>query len=547
MAATLSGAWSYAVPLDETEGNARPVMPRRDTLDSSGREREHSTGSVAVSRSGAPPSLQKRSSAWDLQSDSEQAKQRRTSLRQSNTQATRKRSRNALRGKQDDSAGTVPRVDDSKWIHRDKLAQIEIKELQDAGFYVRPSRRSMSAGPGRERSTSRSRGRPTSQEQQRQIDEDEDYAAAYPTPGGSPRRRMSAVLSANGEDDNDDIGERAPVLQRPETYDPYRDSRFRPLEEGSLDQQQPPYRQHGGRPSTSRIPVSRASPAPVPQAVVDRDSPLPRSRAGSQTRNGSFDELRYTRKTRVGSIGSEILTEQNALDENSPPKTRVTKKTTPNVRKTSTGNMPAVQSPGSSHLKQQAPSSNNSKRSASSGHKSRPSTGQVHAPEGEAPWIASMYKPDPRLPPDQQMLPTHAKRMMQEQWERDGNTGTAYDKDLRLLNNDEFQKPPPAATPSLEGDLSPRSATSSPTKHTRQSPNESNSLECKSDGGGTRPPTSGGYRITPTIPSTPTMERFAPPSPFPAPPPLPRPTTSTPDAHEKREAATKKRGCCVVM
>ncbi|KAK4693694.1 hypothetical protein P7C71_g3755, partial [Lecanoromycetidae sp. Uapishka_2] len=29
-----------------------------------------------------------------------------------------------------------------------------------------------------------------------------------------------------------------------------------------------------------------------------------------------------------------------------------------------------------------------------------------------------MYKPDPRLPPDQQLLPTHAKRLQQEQWER---------------------------------------------------------------------------------------------------------------------------------
>lgn len=28
-----------------------------------------------------------------------------------------------------------------------------------------------------------------------------------------------------------------------------------------------------------------------------------------------------------------------------------------------------------------------------------------------------MYKPDPRLPPDQQMLPTHAKRLQQEQWD----------------------------------------------------------------------------------------------------------------------------------
>lgn len=552
MAATMSGAWSYAVPLGEAEDNARPVVARRETLDSTSRQRDHSTGGMGVSsRNGAAPPLQKRSSAWDLQSDSEQAKQRRTSLRQSNTQATRKRSKNALRGKQED--GPVPRVDDSKWIHRDKLAQIEIKELQEAGYYVRPSRRSMSAGPGRDRSTSRSRGRRTSQEQQWQIDNDEDYAAAYPAHEESPRK-MSTVLSADGDDEDgdDDDGQRAPVLQRPETYDPYRDSRFHPLD-GASSEQQPSYRQHSGRPSTSRIPVSRASPAPVPQAVVDRDSPLPRSRAGSQTWNGSFDEMQYNRKTRNGSIGSQVLLEQSNdpqgnSDENSPPKARMPKKTTPNGRKPSTGNAPAMQRPGSSHLKQQATTAATAKRSPSSGHKSRPSTSHMHAPEGEAPWIASMYKPDPRLPPDQQMLPTHAKRMMQEQWEKDGNTGTAYDRDLRLLNNDEFQKPKPSVSP--QEDPFPRSASSSPTKQKRPSPQRSqtgNSWEGKGDGA--RPPTSGGYRITPTIPDTPTMERFTPANlpPAPAPAPVLNPPAPTPDLSEKQEAKPKRGCCCVIM
>lgn len=544
MAATMSGAWSYAVPLGESE-NDRSVMARRETLDSSSnRERDHSAGGMG--RNGAAPPLQKRSSAWDLQSDSEQAKQRRTSLRQSNTQATRKRSKPMLRGKQDDNT-LVPRVDDSKWIHRDKLAQIEIKELQDAGYYVRPSRRSMSAGPNRDRSTSRSRGRQSSQEQQWQIDNDEDYAAAYPAHDESPRK-MSTVLSADGDDEDGeyDDGQRAPVLQRPETYDPYRDSRFHPLGEGSSEQ--PAYRQHSGRPSTSRIPVSRASPAPVPQAVVERDSPLPRSRAGSQTWNGSFDEMQYTRKTRNGSIGSQALLEHNnetqgTSDENSPPKARVPKKTTPGSRKSSTGNAPAMQRPGSSHLKQ-TPSSATAKRSPSSGHKSRPSTSHMHAPEGEAPWIASMYKPDPRLPPDQQMLPTHAKRMMQEQWEKEGNTGTAYDRDLRLLNNDEFQKPKPSAYTPEERQPVSRSASASPTKQQRPSPKGSSSWEGKSDGA--RPPTSGGYRITPTIPDIPTMERFASANPPLAAAPV-ETAARVPDLNEKQEEAKPKRGCCCVI
>jgi hypothetical protein len=52
-----------------------------------------------------------------------------------------------------------------------------------------------------------------------------------------------------------------------------------------------------------------------------------------------------------------------------------------------------------------------------------------------------MYKPDPRLPPDQQMLPTHARRLAQEKWEKEGKTGTAYDREFRLLNTEEIERP----------------------------------------------------------------------------------------------------------
>jgi hypothetical protein len=57
----------------------------------------------------------------------------------------------------------------------------------------------------------------------------------------------------------------------------------------------------------------------------------------------------------------------------------------------------------------------------------------MNRPEGDPPWLATMYKPDPRLPPDQQMLPTHAKKMQQEQWEKEGKTPTAYDREFAPL------------------------------------------------------------------------------------------------------------------
>lgn len=56
--------------------------------------------------------------------------------------------------------------------------------------------------------------------------------------------------------------------------------------------------------------------------------------------------------------------------------------------------------------------------------------------------MLNSYKPDPRLPPDQQLLPTVAKRLQQERWEKEGKFGDAYDKDFRPLNDNEFQKPP---------------------------------------------------------------------------------------------------------
>jgi hypothetical protein len=39
------------------------------------------------------------------------------------------------------------------------------------------------------------------------------------------------------------------------------------------------------------------------------------------------------------------------------------------------------------------------------------------------------------------MLPTHAKRLAQEKWEKEGKTGTVYDREFRLLNTEEIERP----------------------------------------------------------------------------------------------------------
>ncbi|TKA75304.1 hypothetical protein B0A55_07599, partial [Friedmanniomyces simplex] len=196
-----------------------------------------------------------------------------------------------------------------------------------------------------------------------------------------------------------------------------------------------------------------------------------------------------------------------------------------------------------------------------SGHKSRPSTG--HVPEGEAPWIASMYKPDPRLPPDQQLLPTHAKRLQQEQWEKDGKTGTAYDRDFNLLNDTQL-KQKPANVPRLEmnrvnGNLTPKGSPQierpSPSGSDKPWPLSPQKSDTKSETGSLRPGTSGGYKITPTIAAPPPIQRspVVPSTTGDGLAPAHNTTTTTPrmpDYDEKDPPPQEKKkgcGCCVVM
>jgi len=554
MAATASGSWAHAVPLDESNGFAQPN--RADTMKS-----EDSRGSNY--RDTMRSATGRRPSDFNMQSDSEAAGTRRASVRAGNASNIRKRSKNALREKQ---IGREE-IDDSAWIHRDKLAQIEIQEMEQAGIPVRQSRRSESTGPGASRRSSRSasrsgaRRRESKDRQGEQVDE--QLNPQYASFDDHKRKRVSTIPAEEEEE---------------QAFDHTADTELRTPEEVAAEQQV--YKQHMIRPSTSRIPISKAGPVPVPQTVVERDSPLPRSRNSSGAWSGAWDEMQYQRRARSGSAGSQVLLDDadgvrtpsrpvssqiRTSNENSPPKARVPGKGTPTsgARKVSAN---GTGRPTSSNVgKARTPSSAEKRPVSRSGHKSRPSTS--HVPEGEAPWIASMYKPDPRLPPDQQMLPTHAKRMMQEQWEKDGKTGTAYDRDLNLLNDDQWQqKPQPPEPPVLKlDDKAQRSIEPLPKPRPKLSPQAENkpwplspamSEGGKSDTGSAqqqRPGTSGGYKITPSIPTTPTIEQnpgsvqsqsvvdnAAPINPTPK---VPR----MPDYDEKQLPEPKKGCCCVMM
>jgi len=174
-----------------------------------------------------------------------------------------------------------------------------------------------------------------------------------------------------------------------------------------------------------------------------------------------------------------------------------------------------------------------------------------------------MYKPDPRLPPDQQMLPTHAKRLAQEQWEKEGKIGSVYDTQFRLLNATELSPPEPRSptkesmTSSVNEDATseqdqPTHLTIDPTGKWPMSttpPLGSPRSQMSTTSG--RPVTDGtehgGYSTMPRIHS-PTLQ-----------PPVHQPTTSPrpavkqkmktqePSRHGEVKEEKGSCGCCIVM
>ena len=399
-------------------------------------------------------------------------------------------------------------LDDSGWIHRDKLAKIESRELEEAGLRY-----------GRHTSGSRSNSRSTSR-RRRENETHIENGYSEVLPEHATGRDQLRILPSSEEDFT-------------EEEDHIRHKQHTPRDIAAEPAQSFQNREtSAARPGTSRIPLPKNSAAPVPSAHIERDLPLTRSRNNSL--GNSLEDAVAISKIRArsqsgasqGILGDSYYSNkqqyENAVIDgsaspprSSPSKAKVPTKATPTSGARKTTGTRATSTP---QKKQRAGSTPNrdspSKRPVSSGTPSRPST-SYNRPEGEAPWIATMYKPDPRLPPDQQMLPTHAKRMMQEQWEKEGKTGALYDKDFRLLTPHEFvppKSPSPHNDPSIddEDDDQPTSIDGEPQGHSPQIPQPAWPLATKkleADVPSNRPSTSGtehgGYRITPTVQSPP--------------------------------------------
>jgi hypothetical protein len=155
----------------------------------------------------------------------------------------------------------------------------------------------------------------------------------------------------------------------------------------------------------SKIPIFFASPKPIPMEYIFRSSPLQRSPSG-------LDEYDAPALKRARS--------ESLLDT-----TQTTPARTPTKPKFST--MPRPRSRSLSSMRTQFTA--RSKFTPSPG-KRPPSA------KGEPPWIQHAFSPSPYLPPEEQLLPTVAKRMNRERLEREKGLVTVWDREMRPLEGD---------------------------------------------------------------------------------------------------------------
>ncbi|MCJ1357622.1 MAG: hypothetical protein MMC33_007618 [Icmadophila ericetorum] len=424
--------------------------------------------------------------------------------------------------------------DNSRWIHRDKLALIEIQEMQAAGIPITHQGmvRARAALNGNEVDY-----RPlkdiTQSGQNGQLEQD--------SPAVSDEGEEHEMQNSSWQAGNMDDGDNRPTDPEPMNHD------LRTPEEIAADPYEShahPIYQHGLRSSSSRIPLSKTSPLPVPQEHIERSTPLTRKR-GASGNWGELNEdgLRYNKlRNRSYSQGSQVLLDDTEAMgsppqpnrpqsppqgyQTSPSKPRAPSKgeTSPGQRK---GSVPGMNTSGTPKTRTTSGGANNKRPPTRSGSEGRPHTA-INRPEGDPPWLATMYKPDPRLPPEQQLIPTHAKRLQQEQWERE-RKASEWKSSPTKKPLDDIQPPPPANDP----------AGTSPQLRTTENPLWP---PPKANGAGSIRSFTGehaGYSTVPKVQSTPPIGAL--PSPR-----LPQPMK----VHEPIQQPVEKEkgcGCCIVM
>jgi hypothetical protein len=376
----------------------------------------------------------------------------------------------------------------SRWIHRDKLARIESQELQAAGIIL-PQARAASKSSRREHSR------------------DQQGNGFRSEQAGQKRQRVGSFPAEEEE---------APEMN---AWD------LRLPEEAAEDPGDIFQDVSGGVRGVSRIPVSKTSPVPIPLEHLERNTPMRRKQSGVWV--GEDEAISYP-KSRGRSQSIKAL--EDAVATSTPAK-RLASDNSP-TKKTPTGRKGPTPRTASAPQRSKTKATPNRDNPATQRPPTRSGelgqSNSVKRPEGDPPWLASMYKPDPRLPPDQQLLPTVAKRLQQEQWEKEGKFGNLYDTSFRPLNDEEFQQPPQPESPTIE-------VKEKPEDHGSEWPLRGPRSPALSTG---RPGTAGGsYSTMPKIPGTPQGV-----GPMQSPKPPIRAQEPPEDAEQKDGC-----GCCVIM
>lgn len=415
-------------------------------------------------------------------------------------------------------------MSDENWIHRDKLARIESEELQQ--LFQRRVGTDSRAGRGKYHELQNKGAAGSSSSTQAAVEQTEPWPNLREERGeytDSP-----APIDGDGPYESPEDERQNWDLRRPEEI-----AADRMDDGGSYFYYNP-----GLRKSSSRIPISTASLAPISPDQVGRESQKPRSRA-----NTNGDEDGSNARSRRASESTAM----EAPDTSTPTGgSRPVSRGTPAAQNASAKKTPRG-TPGSSNRKTSAPpatrkttprsravSGNGSsgQRPTTRSGESRPTTA-VNRPEGDPPWLATMYKPDPRLPPDQQILPTHARKMQQEQWAKEGKTTTTYDRDFTPLAVRPDDPPPETDQPEK------KEAAPEKKEEEKQGPTRPEAAawplgSSKDEGPSNKPGVGTGYSTIPKVHETPSpglSPNWNPPVVSAQPPP------------EKQKGC----GCCIVM
>lgn len=300
---------------------------------------------------------------------------------------------------------------------------------------------------------------------------------------------------------------------------------------------------NGSGKGSSRIPVAKLSPVPIPSEHLARETLLIRKRDSSPHEE---DTITYPKtRARSGSTGT-TLAKATSTGAGSQPG----KRADASPKKPTTATAAKKPKPANGAAGRPKTRGGLSRDSTSSGTgTTRPSTRSGEREfsicnskpmEGEPPWMVSAYRPDPRLPPDQQLLPTVAKRLQQEKWEREGKFGSIYDKEFRPLTDEGFLKPPEPGIP-------PDAETGKDAEKDTQKDDQADwplRSEAKSP---THPGKTNSYSTMPKTADRPTM------SPLPSPKPQPeqsQPSQTIRLPEPPEDSSAKKKGgcgCCIVM